>query len=359
MAFHDAEDAVAFSLQVQQALAQRSWGKVRATQHELSDLTGMRDGVFSARFSATQQSSINSTGVRSGSFGLMGEDSYSGTGQLGPAGPGGLGSSFTAGQQVDSMHSKINTSFTSSAGRASSGERPGSFSMPRTAPSEEGGAQAGALVRPAGARPPAANGPSKGAAWVGAAGGGEGSRHGGQYPDQRQVSFSDAALVGHDQPSPFTRLVQHPQQQQLLRMLHYNDEQAVQPSGNSGSSWPDDAAALTPANVAMKTSFDGYSQPGKPGTEEHTVVAWGADNGSPGQHKSPNPGWAAIECCAPRSRPLRYRRIVAGSCICAGHGVKCSTRRPCALLAWAPQPGLPPASRALKAGLAAGFQLLC
>lgn len=270
VAFHDAEDAVAFSLQVQQALAQRSWGKIRVgDQHELSDLTGMRDGVFATRFSATQQSSINSGGVRSGSFGLMGEESYSTAGQMGPAGIG-LGS-FTAGQQVDSVHSKINTSFTSSAGRASSGERPASFTMPRTAPSED------ALPRPSGTGPPAANGPSKGLvpAGSGAAGAGGGdTRIQGYVPDQRQVSFSEAVQGHEQQASPFAQRVQHPQQQQLLRLLQYHEEQQVQPSGNSGSSWPDDAAALTPANVVMKGSFDGYNQPGEPRQDGTAATAW-------------------------------------------------------------------------------------
>jgi hypothetical protein len=269
VAFHDAEDAVAFSLQVQQALAQRSWGKIRTgNQHELSDLTGMRDGVFSTRFSATQQSSINSGGVRSGSFGLMGEESYSTHGQSVPVGMG-LGS-FTAGQQVDSVHSKINTSFTSSAGRASSGERPASFTMPRTAPSED------ALPRQPGTAQPAANGPSKGSALAGSgasgAAGGD-TRAQGYVPDQRQVSFSEAVQGHEQQASPFARHVQHPQQQQLLRLLQYHDEQQVQPSGNSGSSWPDDAAALTPANVVMKGSFDGYSQPGEPGQKGIAATA--------------------------------------------------------------------------------------
>lgn len=244
-------------LQIQQALAQRSWAKLRiGNQHELSDLTGMRDGVFSTRFSHTHQSSVNGSQVpNSGSdFGFMGEESYSTHGQLAATALG--VDSFTAGQ-VDSVHSKINASFSSSAGRASSAER--SFTMPRQAPCENG--------------MPNSNGPSKGVVpgpasttAAGAAGLMAGdSKHGGlsthqQQPDQRQVSFSDA-VPGRDS-NPFAR-AQHPQQQQLLRMLHCNsDEQLVQPSGNSGTSWPDDAAAITPANVAIKGPFDSCMQPG-------------------------------------------------------------------------------------------------
>jgi hypothetical protein len=250
-------------LQVQQALAQRSWGKLRiGNQHELTDLTGMRDGVFSTRFSHTHQSSVNgSAQVRnsSSSFGFMGEESYSTHGQL--AATALALDSFTAGQ-VDSVHSKINTSFSSSAGRASSAER--SFTMPRQAPSEDG------MPHNSGLLP---NGPSKGmvpdpanAAASGAGGLMAGdSKHGGvsthhQQPDQRQVSFSDA-VPGRDS-NPFAR-AQHPQQQQLLRLLHCNsDEQLVQPSGTSGTSWPDDAAAVTPANLPFKGPFDTCMQPG-------------------------------------------------------------------------------------------------
>jgi hypothetical protein len=75
-----------------------------------------------------------------------------------------------------------------------------------------------------------------------------------QQPDHRQVSFSNA-IPGRDANSPSSRAVQHQQQQQLLLLL---DEQMVQPSGNSGNSWPDDCADASVANV--NKSFQSYAR---------------------------------------------------------------------------------------------------
>lgn len=66
VAFHDAADAVAFSLQVQQSLAHKVWGMRLAAGvdalPDLQDLSSMRDGVFSTRFSSLPQNSVASTG---------------------------------------------------------------------------------------------------------------------------------------------------------------------------------------------------------------------------------------------------------------------------------------------------------
>lgn len=266
--------------QVQQALAQRSWGKLRVASHqELSDLNAMRDGVFSTRFSHTHQSSMTSAPRHSSSsFGMMGEDSYSMHG--GRAVVPGLagGDSFTAGQLVDGMHNRINTSFTSSAGRGSSGDR--SFTLARRAPSDSGTPHhSGPLpVGSLGPLGPLANGPSKAGAGMSPNGmpaaaaaaaptvahdskQGGGISHQQQHqPDQRQVSFSDA-MPGRD-ASPFYRSAHQQQQQALMRLRCCNSEdEMVQPSGASGNSWPDDAQTFTPAS-AMKGSFDSCNQPG-------------------------------------------------------------------------------------------------
>jgi hypothetical protein len=259
-------------LQVQQALAQRSWGKLRGahSQHDFSDLAIMRDGVFSARFSHTHQSSMTSTAVRhsSSSFGLMGEElSEHGATTLAV-------DSFTGGHQGSSTPSKVNASFSSSVGRGSSAADR-SFTVGRRAVSEELPAGNNPAVAPVPANLPNGLGKAGAGPALGAAGSGVGgtaaaappvsdqkvasgsSQH---QPDHRQVSFSDA-VPGRDANSPSSKAVQHPQQQQLLRLLRCNsDEEMVQPSGNSGNSWPDDIAAASPANATMNKSFQSYAR---------------------------------------------------------------------------------------------------
>jgi hypothetical protein len=221
----------------------------------------MRADVASARFSHAHQSLNSATQVQrsSSSFGFMGED-MSTHGELGTTAL----DSFTAGQRINS--------FTSSAGRVSSAER--SFTLPRNAPSDTGtpSHNAGGLAAAAGA--PMANGHGKGGPGlpIGSAGAagtdakpGNASTHQQHHPDLRRVSFSDA-VPGRD-GTPFGQHgQQHPQQLQLLRLLRCNsDEQLVQPSGNSGNSWPDEPP-VTHASVGAKSAFDISMQPGKGGT---------------------------------------------------------------------------------------------
>lgn len=235
----------------------------------------MRDGVFSTRFSHTHQSSLTSAARKSSSsFGMMGDD-FSTHGP--PAAVQGFagGDSFTAGQQVDGIHGRTNTSFTSSAGRGSSVDR--SFTLARRAPSDGGTPHnTGTLpAGPLGPLGPLANGPvqvgaglppngmpiAPAASAAAVAGdskhGGGGNSHQQQHqPDQRQVSFSDA-MPGRD-ASPFYRSAHQQQQQALMRLRCCNSEdEMVVPSAVSGNSWPDDAQAYTPA---MKGSFDSYNQ---------------------------------------------------------------------------------------------------
>jgi hypothetical protein len=262
--------------QVQQALAQRSWGKLRGahSQHDFSDLAIMRDGVFSARFSHTHQSSMTSTAVHhsSSSFGLMGEEMS----DHGPLEATALAlDSFTRGHQGDSTPSKITASFSSSVGRASSAADR-SFSVSRRAVSEELPAGSGPAVGSVPVTLPNGLGRFGPSPALGTAGSGVGGAAASvppvsdqktasgtsqqQQPDHRQVSFSDA-IPGQDANSLSSKTAQHPQQQQLLRLLRCNsDEQMVQPSGNSGNSWPDDCAAASPANVTIDKSFQSYTR---------------------------------------------------------------------------------------------------
>lgn len=313
------------ALQVQQALSQRSWGKLRVgNTHELTDLTGMRDDVASARFSHAHQSLNSATQVQrsSSSFGFMGED-LSTHGELGATGL----DSFTAGH-------KINTSFSaSSAGRASSVER--SFSLPRNAPPSDSGTpshNASSLAAAAAAGAPLANGHGKGGgpglpggstgAAVATADAKLGSTHQQHQPDQRQVSFSDA-VPGRDGTPSAQRGQQHPQQLQLLRLLRCNsDEQLVQPSGNSGNSWPDEPS-VSHAGVGAKSAFDLSLQPGEGARQgnTHTHQPRLADKGA--QVHQPGPMWGMFY-------------DLAKHCPCfsssSSHGVCCRT------LAWMQKP---------------------
>lgn len=266
-------------VQVQQALAHRSWGRAKSSYppDELGGLLSNRLG-YSATTAGMSSFADRASGDGSSVYGFIGEDGFDAARAAAEAGGHG---SFTGVLLQEGRQGRVNASFTSSGGRPSSGER--SFTAQRAAAavnsdqntpqpsapqamppastaadpsnSTTGAAAAGGSSSKAGAKGATGAAGAAGAGVSGASatlsavadalapfskGSGGGTvaasalHHLRDQPDHRQVSFTDAA-TSRDNSHGHQRV-----QQPLVRVG--SEEHMVQSSGHSGHSWelPDD-----------------------------------------------------------------------------------------------------------------------